>query len=337
MGHQKDIYKQAMNAVRQIALLADKKQAFKKKLNEAMRLSMPTPVYEHAKRLDPKAQDWIVELMHEDPVWKRVWIMQEVSCAPRVILTCGYDTLDWLLVETVIRGGNHSTDAFHSPYSHVREIPDTFKMMFNAAQVVATQRESVVRMQGGEDSTLLDVLARFTHTLSTDPRDKIYALLGLVSDRMGIKVDYSKSAVSIYTDVALVLITSSGNLDILCQSPWTPAYRNQDLPVLKSLPNWVPDFRATKQDRFLFAQRGIYAAGCAKCAAPCVLDRSTILLNGRILGHLNAYKGLILPKKIEVSRRTRTTIVRAWAHHNLALDDKERFAKHDYDTGEDQL
>jgi hypothetical protein len=47
----------------------------------------------------------------------------------------------------------------------------------------------------GEGSTLLDVLARFKHTESTDARDKVYALLGLASDTHRVEADYTKSVV----------------------------------------------------------------------------------------------------------------------------------------------
>ena len=69
-----------------------------------------------------------------------------------------------------------------------------------------------------------------------DPRDKIFGLLGIVSDAadLGVVSDYKKSAEEVYEGVARALITKQGHIDILkwCRS-------RQCHP-----PTWVPDFNA---------------------------------------------------------------------------------------------
>jgi len=276
-------------------------------------------------------------LLNHESVWKRVWIMQEISCAPKVILRCGYDTLDWALVEEVIRGGLHYTDAFHGAFGHGFDPSKAWVVTFCTAKFIANQREAVTRMHKGENSTLLDVLARFKHTESTDPRDKIYALLGLVNDKTGVEVNYEKSVVQTYVDVALALINSSANLDILCQCPWEAAYRIRDLRPLEGLPNWVPDFRVTQNGRFLFAQRGIYSAGRAQCSVPCTVQGSAILLNGYCLGQLRVSRGVPAPNVRNARGKHLSIIVRDWAYINLTRNEAGGIGKREYRTGEDQL
>lgn len=66
----------------------------------------------------------------------------------------------------------------------------------------------------------MDVLARFRFTDATDARDKIYALLGLASDRLGIDPDYRRSVRDTYIDCSKALMERDGNLDLICQGPW---------------------------------------------------------------------------------------------------------------------
>jgi hypothetical protein len=61
----------------------------------------------------------------------------------------------------------------------------------------------------------MDVLARFRGMKSTDPRDRVYSLLGLVTDDHEIDVDYTTSVRDLYRDTTISLINVAGNLDIL--------------------------------------------------------------------------------------------------------------------------
>lgn len=72
---------------------------------------------------------------------------------------------------------------------------------------------------------------------TTDPKDKIYGLLGLASDveQLDILPDYTKSVEEIYTEVASKIL-SDGDFRLL------QACQHKDGRVLK-LPSWVPDWR----------------------------------------------------------------------------------------------
>jgi hypothetical protein len=61
----------------------------------------------------------------------------------------------------------------------------------------------------------MDVLARFRGMESTDLRDRVYSLLGLVTDDHEIDVDYTTSVRDLYRDTTISLINVAGNLDIL--------------------------------------------------------------------------------------------------------------------------
>jgi hypothetical protein len=72
-----------------------------------------------------------------------------------------------------------------------------------------------------------------TRLRATDPRDHIYALLGMASntEQLGIIPDYSKSVEDIYTDVAGKILEH--DFDLLLMS-----WRGNSQQV----PSWVPDW-----------------------------------------------------------------------------------------------
>jgi hypothetical protein len=235
----------------------------------------------------PSQKDWslLKNVLKHLPIWKRVWIVQEISSAPNVLLVCGSTTLDWAVIEGLLEGGTHNTDAFHSPFSH-----DGSKLtnLFETAQIIKTQRQISRSLTEGGESSLLDVLSRFRFTSATDKKDKVFALLGLVSDDLGIPVDYSQSVVDIYTDTTRRLIHASRNLDIICQSQWE-TFGNTERTI--GLPSWVPDFSAPGRGRFLFAQRSIFQAGPLECPVPSETSGTKISVSGVLLGRLDQLPG----------------------------------------------
>lgn len=223
-------------------------------------------------------------------LWSRIWVMQELACAPRVVLVAGKTTLEWDLVSKFL-GDTPYSDAFHLPWSH-GTLNNIKNHTFQKTQLIEHQRGIVRDMAEGKlTSTLMDVLSRFKFAESTDPRDHIYGLLGLVSEEHTIKPDYTKTVAQVFADVCKFFIDSSGTLDIICQNPWQVSgdTRHQEKAnsnrITHKFPSWVADLTMKNysgvQDRFsalLFAQRGIFAAGPPNCETPCQISEDSIVL-----------------------------------------------------------
>ncbi|KAI0158175.1 heterokaryon incompatibility protein-domain-containing protein [Xylariaceae sp. FL1272] len=233
---------------------------------------------------------WI--LFRGTKLWRRVWIMQELSVSQNVVLVAGRETLDWDAVASFLQDENKPyADAFHVTGGHSQK-SRLVAAIFTQVQTIQQQRR-IMRDVGNNlyQSNLLDVLARFKYANARDERDLIYGLLGLVSEKHPIRVDYSKSFADVATDLTQFMINRAGNLDIIFQNPWLGGGE-----TVKGLPSWVPDLTDPRRfDQFeegftlmLFAQRGIFSAGVSNCAVPCeVLGGNLLRTQGVIFDQVS--------------------------------------------------
>jgi len=240
-----------------------------------------------------RLQRWNLQRVFSVPsIWLRIWVMQELACAPRIVLVAGHKTLDWELVDVFLDDTTY-TDAFHMAVSHSlkHDRNDIGNTVFYAVKTVQNQRRIT---QGGGTSSLLDVLARFKNAQATDDRDKIYGLLGLVSEKERVDVDYGKTKAQVFTEAALAIINAEENLDLICQNPFKRAKSKKNDRETGPSPSWTPDFsQHTYKDydhqfsTLLYGQRGIYRAGKPRCAVPCeVLPGWRLRLQGCQLGRV---------------------------------------------------
>jgi hypothetical protein len=155
-----------------------------------------------------------------------------------------------------------------------------------------------------EESTLFHVLALFSARESSDARDRVYGLLGLVSPPLNrLTVDYTNEnkPATVFIEATSEIIYQSQNLDILCQSPWerrgVPQCTRLGLRT-ESLASWAIDFAALGLSRnaggsyhskeLMFAERGIFSAGGDFCTDNCwqILNGAVLRLHGHLLGRI---------------------------------------------------
>lgn len=80
--------------------------------------------------------------------------------------------------------------------------------------------------------TLYSLLDRTRRRKCTNPRDKIYSLLGIVDCGASISPDYSKSVEEVFTDTARIMIREYQHLGILSHA----GYRERQ----PGIPTWAP-------------------------------------------------------------------------------------------------
>ena len=203
---------------------------------QALALTLTTE--ELAKRcmLEKDSPSWLsLTKMLSHKWFNRVWVIQEVAVAPRVFVLYGGGLLYWDLMSWALKTFSRwdmVTLLSRSDATTRRDLPSGL----NSGMLISDIRISIMNKQ---PPTLGEALTMFTQFRSTDPRDKIFALLGLVSDNINLRswVDYNKKTELVYRDTAKYLLTQDTEpLHILhfagVGHPWS----------LSDLPSWVPDW-----------------------------------------------------------------------------------------------
>ncbi|PSS25238.1 hypothetical protein M430DRAFT_133506 [Amorphotheca resinae ATCC 22711] len=197
---------------------------------------------------DPGRIEWagvlVIERILLFPWWGRTWIIQEVALARNLVMVCGKRSLNW---DSVV------TPAVHSMVKHVnsccmgcvaqkdyqRANRRLKSPLYQLMQNLDTIRRSIQR---GSAPALLQLLKNYRDREATDPRDKVYALLGIAGDvsLYAIIPDYQIPFEEVYKATALQLILMYRSLEVL----------NLTLGLSKSsdLPSWTPDWRVSPTD-----------------------------------------------------------------------------------------
>ena len=149
----------------------------------------------------------------------RVWVLQEITLAQFATVFCGRMSMNWGSLASFMcrKRVELERDSFDNILPTVFQLRTTFGKTWSHAR-------------------LLDLLVASRTCQSTDPRDKIYALLSLLDSRASIpiSVDYSQAPSSLVLQIALWGVNARKDWDILLH-----VCRPSSLP---SLPSWVPDW-----------------------------------------------------------------------------------------------
>ncbi|KAH6716564.1 heterokaryon incompatibility protein-domain-containing protein [Leptodontidium sp. MPI-SDFR-AT-0119] len=160
-----------------------------------------------------------------DRSWfERLWVWQEARLANETsVVVCGNDAIPWTIV-------------CEAMFCLLRKpLPLYFFSAF--AKRFDTIQHLLIRTSRVDGFSQLLKQTKFCKC--ADPRDKVYALLGMLGekDQLGIEPDYTKSVDEVYKDTALRLIYNTGSLDVL---------RHIELNDSNKLPSWVPDWKTPR-------------------------------------------------------------------------------------------
>jgi hypothetical protein len=195
------------------------------------------------------------------PYWKRIWVLQELVCGGEVYVNFGRRSVSLEVLIRTRRLLNLSLELIEAssrPLSSVpklRAVLSTSKFLGTISITrelrSRTGRSGIAVQEDDRATGLLALLQLTKNHQATDPRDKIFALLGLIEDIYWctdlFPIDYTLTVEQLYIDVARWIIVNSESLSILC----TPRPIQASSSLYK-LPSWCPDWTVGPQTNSLF-------------------------------------------------------------------------------------
>jgi hypothetical protein len=188
--------------------------------------------------LGPESDDeWdaVARLLSRD-WWGRAWVIQELVVAKDAICYCGKTPLEWSVVRAIIDAiGSGLLMTIAQPSHHFSK-----SGALDRAWGVSYLRRKFIKI-GHID--LWSLLRRNRRQDCTDPRDKVYSVLGMMDQRMrgALQPDYTKSVSQVFTMAIVEAIKHSGNLHVLNLVDHGSITPNQ------MLPSWVADLQTVVQ------------------------------------------------------------------------------------------
>ncbi|KAF2682423.1 hypothetical protein K458DRAFT_432915 [Lentithecium fluviatile CBS 122367] len=136
------------------------------------------------------------------PWWKRIWVVQEVTIPLEVIIVCSLVSAPWsMFAKGALSFAKHSGPCCSQvietlPRDEARVLVDFSNRVRDIGKLrTAHYRDDITRQLGRErqeeETSLLSLLQRFRDRKAWDPRDKVYALLSLISTDTELVPDYS--------------------------------------------------------------------------------------------------------------------------------------------------
>ena len=160
-----------------------------------------------------------------------MWVLQEVVVSHSSTVQRGRRSIPWLSFEYVSEGLIGQILLLKSLVSS-----GALDWRINISNHIATIKSLRERQQEEEPLDILSLVVKYRANRVTDPRDNIFALLGLstVAERNILKADYRKSIAQVYIEFAKFVIETRKSLDVL-------AFRDMHRKI-SGLPSWVPDW-----------------------------------------------------------------------------------------------
>lgn len=160
---------------------------------KSSQLEISVAKYKRWHDIDRRCWEALAKLCKRE-YWHRTWIIQEILLASKIDLLCGGMKISWKELE-------HMANVIpHNPRSLVdSSVVDTVTEILGSLPFCFIGQR--VKQQAAPLSTLLGT---YQSSQCVDPRDKVYAMLGLASDcRYGgaLVADYSKDIFQLYMDV----------------------------------------------------------------------------------------------------------------------------------------
>lgn len=201
----------------------------------------------------------------QSPWFERAWVVQEVCFARKVFFLCGAIgmTMTFLKDYLKIRLNNYTSlpQSYSVPSGWGRATLPVFERLPN----LYGHRELIQRNGGRPKVPLNDILLEFQSLKATEPRDKVFAFLGLTA-HPSVQTDYTNSIGDVFTEAMIACSPDLYDYRILGYAGLANPRVSGPTAKLAMVPTWVPDFSCTfftppftLHQRFMATPSGDYA------------------------------------------------------------------------------
>ncbi|MCJ1389392.1 hypothetical protein MMC18_002249 [Xylographa bjoerkii] len=236
-----------------------------------------------------KSKDWQA-LIHflKRPWFKRVWVMQEVVVSSHAMVVCGSESILWDDLVKVVKCVEYSGQS--------KSLTAMYKSNRLGGSDIIYMDDIREQQKQAQKANFLYLLMKCRARDATDPRDKVFALLGLSYYR--ITPDYSKADPEVYLELATYHVSQvlpggrwKNTLSNLQKAEWIAdllfSAGNSDSEHLQShLPSWVPDWSAgiERQQYGIGENRSIhpYRAGGDSLGEIEICHKTQLHLSGKL-------------------------------------------------------
>jgi hypothetical protein len=153
------------------------------------------------------------------PWFRRVWVVQEVWLSRKAVIHCGDETVPW---ESVMLANYWMIDAEGGGFPGIVQepLPSLWSSIAEHQNIVS----SINDLKDTKETTnarmkILDLILEGSVLNATDPKDKVFALLGLGEETHSrdkipslLRPDYSKSTSQVYSDLPCGGLTDTSPL-----------------------------------------------------------------------------------------------------------------------------
>ena len=211
------------------------------------------------------------------PYFRRMWIVQEVALGSNVMVYCGSHAVKW-------------DDLTKAGLCMRADSDDDEVQAHNAVQMIRAYRKLNEEYR---KHPITDLMFYSYNLQCLDPRDKIYGMLGLVTESHdGVPTpDYNSSVQLLYGDFTRSILLRDRSLAFLCNVLHPQC--------LKGLPSWVSDWTAPATIRRSLGSRSAkhqFSAGGEKALIEFSADKQGLYLQGTVIGEVRKL-GSILPQR----------------------------------------
>lgn len=143
------------------------------------------------------------------PYWSRVWIIQELCVARDIIIMSDSLCISWSTFQSNLKGpGQAAVGAQSSIFSNTVGTLSVSDFRLLIPYNLVDLRDKI--RNGGGKRSLGSLLTFASQSEATNPRDKVYSLLGLANEVFGetIPLDYSLSPCAVYCAAIRVIYES---------------------------------------------------------------------------------------------------------------------------------